>query len=328
MTITTSSNVGVFDESFYRTMKERVLGYAREDPDINWIPFAKADKVDAPQYKAPIYGASTGTYGAQKLGLPNLTMGTPKSHKVYDLEYVVSDIFYDAEDLVMEGNTLAQRKAEQLTEHVHQVKQSLFKGVFTGGFSAAGAGQGKRLIDGIVEQATIVNDLNGADSQLDAAGDIQLALTKMLKTIPFRYRQSHKLTVMCDDLFALNARKAVFRGSTNQESELDIWLREHSSSLYLLPGQSVDAGLKVSDALMLNLVAGTTKTEVDTLGTHSRLMMAAVSPDYLEQAYSYNGMYGEEQHATIKSVVQRWAARCAGCVHDANAVVYSEQITW
>lgn len=326
--VTTTSNVGVFDQSMYQALNAQALKYFREDPQLNWLPQAIVTPIDAPTYKKPIYGASIGVKGANKLGLPQVTMTTPQSTKVYNLEYVEGNIYYDVNDMLMEGQYLVQRKGQEQATWEDQVKQAIFKGVFTDGFTAAGLGQGKRLNDGIIEQATLVEDLDGANSQLVAAGDVYKALDKMLGSIPFRYRDGRKVFVGCDDLFARNARRALYRGSTNQISELDLWFMEHSQEVYTLQGQAAAAKPVVSDELFLNTVVGTTKTEADTLGTHSRLFMAVIDPNIIEQAYSRVGMVGEDKYNTIQSVVQKWAARVAGCVHDANAVVYSERITW
>lgn len=325
---TTTSNVGYFDASMYQALNARALGYFLEDPQLNWLPQAIVTPIDAKQYKKPIFGASDGVVGSTKLSLPDNKMNTPKSHKVYDLEYVEANIFYDVNEVAEERQYLPQKKGQELGTFQNQVKQALFKGVFTKGFSSAGLGQGKRLNDGIIEQATLVENLNGTDSLLDAAGDVYLALDSMLGSIPFRYRDGRKVFIGCDDLFARMARKALFRGATNQMSELDLWLMEHSAEVYTLPGQISNPKPTISDTLFLNTVVGTTKTEADTLGTHSRLFAAVIDPEVLEQAYSRLGLVGEDRMNTIQSVVQKWAARCSGCVHDANAVVYSERITW
>ena len=153
-----------------------------------------------------------------------------------------------------------------------------------------------------------------------------LALNKMLGAIPFRFRDGKRIVVGCDDLFARTARKALFRGSTNQMSELDLWLSEHTTSG--LNGQQIQPQLIVSDKLFLNQVAGTVFTEADTIGTHSRLFMAAVDPSIVEQAYSFIGMVGEDRVNSIQSVLQNWSARCSGCVHQPLALRFSEQITW
>jgi hypothetical protein len=325
---TTTSNVGAFDSSVYTALNEQAAQYMREDAQIAWIPQAVQAPLHAMNYIKPLYGASVNVRGAHQLGLPDVKMETPQDKRSYNLEYVYGDIFYDVNDMLVEGKYLPQRKAGEQLTWIDQVKQSIFKGVFTGGFSSTGAGQGVRLNDGIIEQATLVVDLDGADSQLAAAGNVYLALDKMLRSIPFRYRNKNKIIVGCDDLFAFNARKALFRGSTNQKSELDLWFEEHSNEIWVLPGHQVEPKPIVSNDLFLNLVAGTTKTEADTIGTHSRLFMAAIHPDIIEQAYSFFGMMGEDVYNSIQGLNQRWAARCAGAVHRTEAVVYSERITW
>jgi len=328
MAPTLTSNVGVFDATLYQALNQTASRYFAEDPQLNWIPQAIVTPLDAPQYKKPIFGASIGVLGANKLSVPTSVMETPKSHYVYNLEYMQGWIKYDVNDMLMDGNYLAQMKGQEIGEWQHQVKQAVFKGVFTAGFSSAGAGVGARLNDGIIEQSTLVEDLDGTNSQLTAAGDVYKALSKMVNSIPFRFRDGKTVVLGCDDLFASQARKALFRGATNQISELDLFLQELSQDAFAQNGQKVAPKLIISDDLFLNKVAGTTKTEADTLGTHSRLFAAIIDPAIIEQAYSRVGMVGEDRKNTLVQVEQNWAARVAGCVHQPLAVRYSERITW
>jgi hypothetical protein len=250
---------------------------------------------------------------------------------------VRGDIYYDVNDMQMEGVYLVQKKAQELATWQDQVKQAIFKGVRTAVptaaaptpsmYDALGAGQGVVLNDGIIEQSTLVIDLDGANSALLAAGDVYKALSKIVNSIPFRYRDGRQVIIGCDDLFVSKARTALFRGATNQISELDLFLNEQAGPMGQ-NGQMVAPKLIVSNKLFLNLVAGTVMTEADTTGTHSRLFAAVIDPEILEQAYSRVGMVGEDRFNTIQAVVQNWSARCSGCVHQPLAVVYSEQITW
>jgi hypothetical protein len=197
-----------------------------------------------------------------------------------------------------------------------------------GGYTAAGVGTGPVLNYGIIEGCSIVIDFSSsADALLDAAGDVYRALTAMVEAIPFRYRDGRVVQLGCTSGFVTKGRRALFRGATNQISELDLFLQEFS-------GPNAPTGFKVaptiiaSDALFLNGVAGTTFTEVDTLGTHDRLFACIPDPNLIEQVYSRVGMVGEETHPSIQSVTQKWAARLAGCVHDSNTAKFSERITW
>jgi hypothetical protein len=336
---TLTSNVMTFDQSLYQALNAQAVKYIKEDPQLNWIKQAVITPIDAPEYKKPIFGNSVGVTGQTKLGLGNQQMTTPKSHYVYNLNYVRGDIYYDVNDMMTEGQYLVQRKAQELSTWEDQVKQAIFKGVRTGVPTAAspiatmydadGLGKGAVLNTGIIEQATLVEDLDGTNSQLIAAGDVYKALSKMLGSIPFRFRDGRRVVIGVDDLFVRNARRALYRGATNQISELDLFLSENSGPMGQ-QGNIVLPRLIVSDKLFLNQVVGTTKTEADTKGTHSRIFMTVEDPagEILEQAYSRFGMVGEDRYNSIQSVVQNWSARCSGCVHQPTAVVYSEQITW
>jgi hypothetical protein len=326
--MSTTSNVGAFDIRLYQALNKIAAAYQREDPQINWLPAHQTEKLDAYEYKKPIYDESIGVHGTHKIGLSKRQMETPKKYRVYDLEGVEADIYYDMNDMTMEAEYLAQQKAQELAVWANQVKQSYFKGVFTDGFTAAGAGVGQRLNNGIIEQATLVENLNGTDSLLDAAGDVYKALDKIVGSIPFRFRDGRRVIVGCDDLFRRKARTTLFRGATNQMSEFDLFFKELAEVTPPGIDPMVAKPLIVSDKLFLNYVAGTTKTEADTNGTHSRLFAAVVDPEIIEGCFSFYGMVGEEAKPTVRGVMQKWFARLCGCVHQAEAVVYSEQITW
>jgi len=295
---------------------------------LAWMPIHHTKELGVPQYKKPIFDESIGVKGAHTLGLATKKMETPKKTRVYDLEWVEADLEYDINDVIMESTFLVQKKEQELKVWLDQAKQSIFKGVFTNGYSADGAGQGKRLNNGIIEQATLVENLDGINSKLDAAGDVYKALDSIVGAIPFRFRDGRRVIVGCDDLFRRKARTALFRGATNQMSEFDLFFKELAETNPTGTDPMVSKPLIVSNKLFLNLTPGATKTETDTLGTHSRLFAAVVDNEILEAAYSFNGMVGEKQEPTIRGVSQKWAARLSGCVHHPEAVVYSEQITF
>ena len=211
MAPTLTSNVMTFDQSFYQALSARAVNYVKEDPQLNWIHQAVVTPVDAPEYKKPILGNSIGVYGQTKLGLGNQKMETPRSHYVYNLNYVRGDIYYDVNDLLTEGQYLVTRKSQELSTWEDQVKQAIFKGVRTGTPTAAspvatmydenGLGKGAVLNTGIIEQATLVEDLDGTNSALLAAGDVYKALSKIVNSIPFRFRDGKQVVIGCDDLF-------------------------------------------------------------------------------------------------------------------------------
>lgn len=328
MTITSTTNAGIFDARLYTDMNQMAAKYIAEDPQINWVPAKQTTKLNAYQYKKPIFGASIGITGQHHMGLPTRRMDTPKNHNVYDLEAVDAWIGFDINEQTMDAEYLAQQKAQELWTFADQCKQAYFKGVFEKGFSATGAGQGFRLNTGFIEQAILVSNLDGTNSKLDAAGDIYLALDKIVNSIPFRIRDGRKVIIGCDDLFQRMARKALFRGATNQQSEFDMFFKELADTNPQGTDPKVQKPLIVSDKLFLNLVAGVTKTDADTIGTHSRLFAAVADPEILEAVYSFYGMMGEDVVPSIRGVQQHWVGREAGCVHQVLGVTYSDRITW
>ena len=326
--VTSTDFVGVFDDRLYTDLNGRVAKYLMEDPQLNWVPVHQTTKLNTYSYKKPIYGASIGVRGVHHVGEAEQMMETPKRYNVYDLEGVEGNIFYDMNDMTMQAEYLAQEKSQELAAWLNVCKQSYFKGVFAEGYSPAGDGLGARMNTGFVEQASLVENLNDSDSLLNAAGDVYKALDNTVGAIPYRMRDGRRVVVGCDDLFRRKARTALFRGSTNQLSEFDLFFKELGEANPTGTDPMVAKPLIVSDKLFLNTVAGATKTEVDTLGTHSRLFAAVVDPDVIEAVYSFNGLVGEDKVNTIRGVKQKWMQRLSGCVHQAEGVVYSERITW
>ena len=327
--------VGYFDESLYTSLDEKAKMYFLEDAQLEWIPTVSTTPLHADYYKKPNYGRSVGVTGTTKLGDPINKMSTPKGTRDFKLEYVDAILSYDLNDLKEESKYLPQRKSSELKAFEDCVKQAIFKGVYKGSasegmFTAAGLGVGQLLTNGIIEQSTLVTNINGTDSLLNAAGDVLKALDAMLAAIPFRFRDGRKVTIGVDDLFARRARNLLFRGGdSSNPSEMDVWFKEHSDDVYLLRGQESAAPKPmVSDKLFLNQVAGTVMTEVDTKGTHSRIFAAVVDEDVLGQAYSFRGMVGEQARPLVGGIDQRYAAKVKGCVFETEAVCYSEQITW
>ena len=178
MAPTTTSNVMTFDQSFYQALNKKAGAYFKEDLQLNWIRRVVVEPNDAPEYKKPKFGNSYGVTGEAKLGLSYQKMDTPKDTIIYPLNYVRGNIGYDVNEMIMEGIYLLQKKGQELGTWEDQVKQAIFKGVRTGAptaaspvpqmYDAEGKGLGAVLNTGIIEQATLVQDLDGTNSQLIA----------------------------------------------------------------------------------------------------------------------------------------------------------------
>jgi hypothetical protein len=138
-------------------------------------------------------------------------------------------------------------KDEQLMEWARQATLSLFKGIYTKGYTN-GKGGGILIAPGFQTNATSVTKLNGIDSNLDAA-DVYKALTKFVGSI----RGVGEISLLMDPLFFKMAC-----GVLGQFKVKNVYISQD-----------------------LALVGGT-----DIPGTHSRLMGWVNNSSILERVYS------------------------------------------
>ena len=317
MTITTTTNPTMFDQKFYQAMSMRANTHYREIGRSIAIPAAVIEPLDADEYKKPIFAQSTGVYGEQDYGVDGDIMVTPKSHKLHYLAAVRSNIYWDVNDQKREASFLLQKKDDQLKEWARVADLSVWNGVYSKGFSSVGAGQGVKMNDGILTNATAVTNLDGVNSALLAQGDVYKALTKIVETIPFRYRQNFPIKLAMTSNFISNANRALFTfsdGSTEWEKFYDKFITKG------INGFKVDPDIIVSDEIFGNLG--------DTLATDSRVLAFIPDNRVCERAYSRGfGMLGSKYNE-IQGVTEAWATKLGGCVHDANGVLLTEKITW
>jgi len=316
MAITTNTGLTSFDQQFYQSMAEVAATYFRESAKSAFLPVAFAKKLDSDEYKKPMMGNSTGVYGESEYGTKGRKMETPKSTKIHSLAVVRCNIYYGPNELKQEGSFVVQTKTDKLQAWMKAADLSIWNGVYFEGYNETGAGQGPLLADGILTNAGTVINLDGIDSTLAAAGDVYKALTKMIHSIPFRYRENFEIKLMCTSSFIEKANGPTFtydNGMTEFEKFYD---------KYVVKGVK---GFKVSDIEASDDIFGNLG---DALNTNDRLLAIVSNPAVVERAYSRGiSQLGQDQDV-ISGVEEAWATKLGGCVHDANAVLLSEQISW
>jgi len=321
---TLTENVNVFDKKFYEALSSRAAKYGRENATgalIGRIPLAPGIGFNQNRYKKPIYEESEGVIGG-KPGLLQDAIQTVKDTKYYDMKNVSIHVYWDQDDMMEQGEFLAQQKMEQLDEWARQANMSVMKGVYTRGFSqpavaaTGSAGQGSKLNDGILANCDTVAGLNGSNSALVAAGDVYKALVKMVTTIPFRYASGKEIILGMTPHFYDMANSALFTNDSGV-TEWEQFFKIH------VDGQSpykVSPQIIYSDDLF--------KTSTDITNTNDRLFCMIADPSIVERAYSRGfGMMGEQKNH-IGGITQTWTTKLEGCVHRPSAVLYSDQITW
>jgi len=315
--VTTATDVSAFDQKLYMDLAASAKKYYAEMDLTSRIPTAQTAILDAKEYKKPIYDYTKGIKGYDEYSAnPDMAI-TPKETNIYELASIQMGIFYGPDEMMLEGQFLAQSKAEKMREFARQMDLSIWKGVYPGGYNASGVGQGTQLVSGVLDQAGAVVSLDGTNSALIAAGDAFKALVKMVESIPFRYRAGREVTLGMTSHFYGMANSSLFtfdNGATEWESFYDKYITKG------VKGFKVSPNIIISDDAFLD--------STDTLNTNDRLFTMIAEPDLIERAYSRGISLMGEVPTLMGGINQGWGTRLRGCVHDTNAVKYSEQISW
>ena len=343
---TLTENVNAFDVKLYQSMSSTAAKYSRESDTgmlISQIPVAKGIKFNVNQYKKPILEESQGVSGG-KPSLLQEQMTTYKNHKVYDLKNTNAYLYWDQDDVMEQAEFLSQEQDEQLAEWARQANLGIMKGIYTKGFNTDSVGQGSKLNYGVLDQATMVLNLNGTDSALNAAGDVYLALTNFVKAIPYSMRSGKTVLLGATPGFYDYANAALFTNDSGL-TEWEQFYRIHAKGVSPL---KVSENIIWSDDLFMDLgaqvgneAAASTQydctdgsrnnaytQETDVKATSDRLFAMVVDSNNLERAYSRGfGLMGEAKNY-VGGITQTWTVKGAGCVHKPYAVLYSEKITW
>lgn len=313
-----NANLSAFDQRVYQALSDRATKYYRENLKRSvYIPIATTPVLDQKEYKKPIYDKTQGfrSYDGYTATPDRAAVG--KKNKIYDLKDVQVGLYFGPDEIMLEGQYLAQTKGQVMEELARQVDLSIWKGHFDEGYDVSGNPVGNRLVNGILDDATTVADLNGGDSVLDAQGDVYKALTKMVESIPFRYRDGRDLVLGMTSNFFSKANSSTFTfdgGAT----EWDTFKAKYIDSN--IPGFHI-SNIIVSDEAFT--------ASGDTGGlTDDRLLIFIPDSDIVERAFSRKISLMGSQESLIGGINQGWGARFAGCVHDVSGVLYSEQITW
>ncbi len=176
----------------------------------------------------------------------------------------------------------------------------------------------KVLLDagGLQAQGTLVQDLNGTDSNLATKGYIWAGINKMIDAIPFAMREEGPPMI----LFA--SENIIKKASAPDRIYQD---KVEWDFIYdKLIGEKAMEGRKIGSVVVTNktLISGT-----DTTGTHDRMILLVPDKRWLGRVVS-RGFSLLDEEKKMFGIHQAWGWRGAMIVDNANASQRSEQIVW
>jgi len=313
-----STNLVVFDKTFYEDLANIATEYYREFGWSRMFPVNTTSIPNAKKYKKPIFGDTEGfTSNDEYDGFPDQARTSLNTRK-YKLHSILTSVIYSLDDRSKLRQFLLQDKGEKMRAFARQIDLTFMKGHYSKGYDSTGLGVGTKMSDGILDQAGTVIDLDGTDSALGATGGVYAALKKMVESIPFRYRGGRECVLGMTSNFYAQANSSTFTntaGQTEWEQFFDKLVTKG------IKGWKVSPEIIISDEAFIGVGdAGGT--------TDDRLFIAIMDNNIVERVFSRGIAPFPVIQGRGDTTIQDWAARCAGCVHDDEAVLYSEKITW
>lgn len=312
----------VFPDFQYRKLAERAVAQYKENPKSQVIPMLKAEK-GTREYTHVNLTAATGGEGVEEFTEEGLAADITHYGDTFKLDAMQMHLWipntavqsYQSDELY-----IADKKEAKLAKFMSDLDNANFHGVLNG--------NGNQMHEGILGQASIVENLQGTDSTLDAKGEIFDATKTMIDAIPFEMRESAPpMVLMMSENLAANAndKDRIYNDKTEWELIYENFI-----------GSRALSGRKIGQVIVSNKIlaesyddtSGDGADSADTKGTHDRMLLFIPDKRYMARVISRPfSLLGEEQ-SMLGNVHQLWGWRGRGCVFDSDAVQYSERIVW
>jgi hypothetical protein len=315
----TNYNV-VFDEKQYREVSKRAARYYQETAKTAVIPKIYTTEPDALEY---VYTGLTNPKGSH--GELDWTAGGRKADVIHEpttyyLDSLQLDIEINKNDISNYGSQLiADKNDAAIAKWALDWDDAMLHGVKND--------VGYQLREGLIGQLTSMENLNGTDSSLATKGYIWKAINKMIDGIPFAMREEGPdMVLMMDELCYAKATAPdrIYNDKVEWNFIYD-----------MLMGEMAKKGRKIGQVILTNKVLaeaaddtdGDNADTVDTLGTHSRMLLFVPDPRWIAIVMSRSFSLVDETTIPL-AVHQIWGVRGNCCVFNTNCAEYTEALVW
>lgn len=319
-----ATNITVLQEAQYRAVSNAIGKYWLEKTSASYIPLISdpAIRLDQKEFRHSYFGQSKAGFGSHEF-TPILDRAeTPLNYKTYYLENLQLALGYNINEIAEKGDAiLNQMQLAQIEQYIYDVDYAYWHGIF------AERNNKVQLNSGILEQATIVENLNGTNSTLATKGDIWKGIKAMIDTIPFKYRQNSQMVLFVTPNILAEASDPtrIYNDKVEMEKIMDSFIYSAPQGYRLNDIIPTDA----ITALATDTASGDGSGAADTGGsTDDRMVLAILDPSVIGRVESRSFSLLGDVNDGLGGRISNWATKFAGCVFDSSAVLYSEKIVW
>jgi len=316
-----------FEEKQYRSVASRAAKYYQDSCDTSFIPLVVADVPDAYEYRYTYLTDPRASWAGHEW-----SEGGPRGtvlHDYTDIHLYTQqlNLYFNMNDYNKWGDSLiADKRGALIDKWAIDVDQAAIHGPkFVGGLTLAGT----QLVEGLIGQLTSIQNLDGTDSTLNVKGDIWYALNTMIDGIPFAMRKEGPDMVMICDEYVV--KEAMSPDRIYQDKIEWDFIKEN----LIVGGKNTIHPRAISKIVVSNKILaeasddtdGDNADTVDTLGTHSRIMLIVPDPRWVGRIVSRGfSLVGENQTALGLEQIYGWKGRAY--FFNTDCAEYSEAIQW
>ena len=217
----------------------------------------------------------------------------------------------------------AQLLADKRDGYISQWSQDIDYGLAHGVIE-----KGVKLNKGMLEQCTVVENLNGTDSKLTTKGDGWKAIKKMVETVPLAVRQNAGgMTLRMTENFynEISAPERVYQDKVEWDFIFRKYMGPEAISTQKITKIIITDKI---ENLATDVATGEGGGAADTGGTtDDRLMLTLEDIRFMARVLSRGPSLIDEQKRLI-NIDQMWGWKGGACVFNPNAAIVSEKIVW
>ncbi len=315
----------IFSEKQYISIAEKAGQYYRENPKSQAIPLIKNKLRDGFVYRHRLFGDAQASYGTHEWSSGGTKAKSKPGYEDYNLESVEMELMIPKSSVTLynSDNLLGEAYAEQVRRWVDDVDNACFHGVIPEYSSTQSSALNKGWCDRAAN--TIENMSSAADEKIKTKGEIYHTINNLISEIPFRIRESNPgiIAFVSEDIdAAVRAPDRIYQDMNEWQMIYENFISEKASV-----ARKIAAWIPTNKILAkaYDDTGGVNADTVDTLGTHSRIMLVINNPQLVARVVSTSfAMLGEE--SLLLEIHQGWGWRGCGAVFDEEGIKYTEAL--
>jgi len=309
-----------FSELQYLSIAKRAVKYLHEDKTFASMPLIPTKILDQEQYKHTGLLQPDVSQGVKEWSAVQKIAEGGHNSETFELagRQMLLNMSYN-ETQKLGAQLIADKRDGYIAQWSQDIDYALGHGVIS---------KGVKLNKGILEQSTIVENLNGTDSKLTTKGDGWKAIKKMVETIPLAKRQNAGgMTLRMTENFynQISAPARIYQDRQEWDFIYDKYMGPKAIDTQKITKVIITDKI---ECIATDTASGEGGAAADTGGsTDDRLLLTLEDIRFMARVYSRGPSLVDEQ-ARLLNIDQLWGWKGGACVFASDAAQLSEKIVW